>query len=213
MVKFSKWLGVFLVLGLLASCYPEKERSVNDFDIVGTRYFNEGDFSQYKTYYLYDSLIIIYDTTKDEPEYPSEQAQIVMDNIKSNLLNYGWLAISADSVLAGDTPDVYIEASTWNSTVTGAVYYPGWGYPGYPGWGYPGYPWYPGGGVSYYQYTTGTVLINMLDVKNHNFNDIPPELLWNGGVNGILTNSTSSTDARLEYSINKAFEQSPYLNL
>ncbi len=54
--------------------------------------------------------------------------------------------------------------------------------------------------------------MNMLDIKNYDFNDEPPALLWDGAVNGILTSSTNSTNARLEYSIDQAFKQSPYLN-
>ena len=122
-------------------------------------------------------------------------------------MNYGWIEAAAT-----DTPDVYIEASSWNSKVVGVTYYPGYGYPGYgyPGWGYPGWG-YPSYGTSYYSYTTGTVMMNMLDVKNYAFDDSAPVIMWTGGLNGIL--SSGSSASRITRDINQAFGQSPYLNL
>ena len=209
-MKIIKWLSFFFITGLLASCYPEKDRSIEDFDIVGTKFEETADFQSYKTYHLYDSIIVIYDTTEEKPEYPAEAAAIVLDNIKSNLLAYGWIEANAT-----DTPDVYIESATWNSTVQGVTYYPGWGY---PGWGYPGYPgypgWgYPGYGTSYYSYTTGTITISMMDVKNYDFDDSAPMVIWNAGINGVLTSSNSSTLSRVDFSVNQAFIQSAYLNI
>ena len=209
-MKLTKWLFFLSIIGLLASCYPEKERSIEDFDIVGTQFDDGINFDNYKTYQLYDSLIIIYDTTKEKPEYPIEAATIILDDIKSNLLAYGWIEVTGT-----DTPDVYLETATWNSTVQGVVYYPGWGY---PGWGYPGYPGYPGWGYpgygsSYYSYTTGTVTISMLDIKNYPFDDSAPVVMWNAGINGVLTGSSASVLSRLDFSVNQAFKQSTYLNL
>ena len=191
----------------MASCYPEKDRSVADLDLVGTRFADDVDFRNYKTYQLYDSVVVIYDTTEEKPDYPLEEATLILNTMKTNLTNYGWVEVQA-----GDTPDVYIEASTWNSKIVGAIYYPGWGYPGwgYPGWGYPGWG-YPGWGTSYYSYTTGTVMMHMMDVKTYPFDDSAPEIMWTGGLNGILTGS--STSSRLEFSINQAFKQSAYLNI
>ena len=111
-MKLTKWLSFLFITSLLASCYPEKERGIEDYDIVGTKFDSDINFKDYKTYRLHDSLIIIYDTTKDEPDYPIESANIILDNIKTNLLAYGWIEAPV-----ADTPDVYLEAATWNSTV------------------------------------------------------------------------------------------------
>lgn len=206
-MKLTKWLSFLFLTGLLASCYPEKERTVSDLDLMGTRFADGIDFQSYKTYLLHDSVIIVYDTTEDAPEYPTETANLILNTMKTNLMNYGWIEVTA-----GDTPDVYIEASSWNSKVVGAVYYPGYGYPGwgYPGWGYPGWG-YPGYGTSYYSYTTGTVMMHMVDVKNYPNDDSAPAIMWTGGLNGILT--SSNDNARIENAINQTFIQSPYLNL
>ncbi len=212
-MKLLKWISFSMVLGLVVSCYPEKDRTINDYDIIGTRYADDVVFKDnYQTFYLYDSVIIVYDSSKTKPDYPLNEANAILSTMRTNLLNYGWTELTRNQILAGDTPDVYIESSTWNSTVSGAIYYPGYGYPGYgyPGYGY-GYPWY-GGGVSYYSYTTGTIVMTMQDIKNHDFNDDPAKVIWNGALNGIL-NSSSNTISRIEYSINQAFNQSQYLNL
>ena len=205
-MKILKWTSLMMVFGLLASCYPEKDRTIDDFDLVGTNYDDSKNFGDYKTYYLHDSLILVYDTNEDKPDYPVKEADAVLGKMKENLLNYGWIEVTGT-----DTPDVYLEATTWNSTVTGAVYYPGYGYPGYGypgyGWGYPGYGW---GGTSYYQYTTGTVVMYMMDVKNYTYADTPPDILWTGGINGVLTSGSSIN--RIEFSIDQAFKQSAYLN-
>ncbi|MGB0805076.1 MAG: DUF4136 domain-containing protein [Salibacteraceae bacterium] len=199
-MKTFKWASLILILGVMVSCYPEKDRTIEDYDIVGTKFAEVVDFKDYQTFYLYDSLVVVYDTTGDKPDYPEQEANLTISTIRDNMIDYGWTEVTVR-----DSADVYIEASTWNSTVYGAIYYPGWGY----WWGYPGYPGYPGWGASYYSYTTGTLMMHMLDVKNYPGDDSPPKILWNGGLNGLL-NSQSTLD-RIEFSINQAFTQSPYL--
>ena len=129
-MKLIKWTTLVVVIGLLSSCYPEKDRTIADFDIVGTHYEDTTNFENYKTYYLHDSVIIIYDSTDDIRDSPVEEANAILSTMKKNLMDYGWVEITD---LANDTPDVYLEATTWNSTVTGAVYYPGYPHPGRAG--------------------------------------------------------------------------------
>lgn len=208
-MKTLKLFSFILVLGLLGSCYPEKDRSIEDFDIVGTNYDDTKDFADYTTYYLHDSLIIIYDTNEDKPDYPSDAAAAVIDGIRNNLNGYGWKEMTpADTV--GKKPDVYINPYLWTSKVSGAVYYPPYygGYPWYPGY-YPGYPSW--GGASYYSYTTGTILIDMLDIKHPNHDEDTFDILWSAGINGILSSSESNNDNRIKFSVDQAFSQSKYL--
>lgn len=201
-------MSFLFIAGVIASCYPEKDRTIEDFDLVGTRFADNVNFDDYKTFHLYDSVVVVYDTTEDKPDYPQEEADIIISRIRQNMLNYGWVEVAQ-----GDTPDVYLESAVWTSKVVGASYYPGWGYPGW-GWGYPGYPgWgYPGWGVSYYSYTTGTVMMYMMDVKNYKYNDQPADVIWTGGLNGLVSSSNNNNLSRIEYSVNQAFTQSAYLN-
>jgi len=102
--------------------------------------------------------------------------------------------------------DFYTYYSYWYSYWG---YYPGWGY-WYPGWGgwYPGYPWYPGYVSSY---STGSLIVEMLDTEAFVEQNESPGMVWAGIVNGLLTNSTANTRARLDKQINQLFVQSTYL--
>lgn len=203
-MKLTKWMSFLFIAGIIASCYPEKDRTIEDFDLVGTRFADNVNFNDYKTYYLYDSVVIVYDTTGDKPDYPKDEANVIISGIRQNMMKYGWVEVAR-----GDTPDVYIEAAVWNNKIVGASYYPGWGYPGWgwnPWWGYPGW------GVSYYSYTTGTVLMSMMDVKNYDHSDKPAKVIWTGGLNGLVSSSNNNNLNRIEYSVNQAFTQSAYLN-
>ncbi|UTW66908.1 DUF4136 domain-containing protein [bacterium SCSIO 12643] len=203
-MKLTKWMSFLFIAGVIASCYPEKDRTIEDFDLVGTRFADNVNFDDYKTYHLYDSVVIVYDTTEEKPDYPKEEADIIISGIRQNMMNYGWVEVAQ-----GDTPDVYLEAAVWTNKIVGASYYPGWGYPGWgwnPWWGYPGW------GVSYYSYTTGTVLMSMMDVKNYDYSDKPAQVIWTGGLNGLVSSSNNNNLSRIEYSVNQAFTQSAYLN-
>jgi hypothetical protein len=83
-------------------------------------------------------------------------------------------------------------------------YWGWWGYWG-PGWN-PRYPW--GGGV--YSWTTGTVIIDMLNpISNPVFPNIPA--VWNAMFNGLVSGSDESILRRIETNIDQAFIQSDYL--
>ncbi|MFT4753089.1 MAG: hypothetical protein ACI9GM_001401 [Salibacteraceae bacterium] len=204
-MKITKWLSFLCIVGIIASCYPEKDRTIADLDVVGTVFGENIDFQAYKTYILNDSVEILYDSSEGKPDYPVETSNLILSTMNSNLMNMGWIEANP-----GDTPDVYIEAVSWNSKVVGVSYYPSWGYWGYPSWGYPGWG-YPGYGTSYYSYTTGTLMMYITDVKNYPMDDSAPVIMWTGGLNGIL--SSGSSASRITRDINQAFGQSPYLNL
>jgi hypothetical protein len=85
--------------------------------------------------------------------------------------------------------------------------YPGYWW-GYYGWYYPYYPYYP---YSYsYSYSTGSLVMDLVDVKN-----VPPgqeraRVLWTNFSNGVL--GVSSTTALAVDAVNQAFAQSLYIN-
>ena len=168
---------------------------------------------QCKTFYIHDSLVIVYDTNEDKPEYPAEVATIVLDGIQKNLLNYGWIEIT--DTTGGNYPDVYMNAYLWTSKVSGAIYYPGYPwhgggyYPGYPGY-YPGYPGWCGG-ATYYSYTTGTILIDMMDLIHPDTANHQLDIIWSAGINGVVSSSESNNDTRIKFSVDQAFSQSKYL--
>jgi hypothetical protein len=204
-MNFLKTLTLLLVVAAMASCYPEKDRTIEDYDIIGSHLNPDANLASLQTFRVADSIIMIYDTTEEAPEYPAEQAALILSTIRTNMLNAGWTEELVD------TPDVYLSSRIWETTTVGAIFYPPYWNPWYPG--YPGYPGYwPGwGGTSYYRYTTGTVTIDMYDLKTFDpVDDTYITPAWNAAVNGLI-GSTSSNSRRIESSINQAFIQSPYL--
>ena len=86
----------------------------------------------------------------------------------------------------------------------------GWG--SYWGYGWGGYyPWV--GGTVVYSYTTGTLLIDMIDVGNIDVDNETYPSAWGAGINGLLEGSSTDTRNRLSTSISQAFVQSPYIGV
>lgn len=193
---------------ILISCYPNEHNSIDDLDIIGTRYDDKVNFKSYQTFILHDSIVIIYDSTEQKPDYPTAYANVILNKIRASLIAYGWKEELDKAIV----PDVYVESSTWTNKVLGAIYYPGYAFPGFPSPGYPSWG-YPSYGTSYYSYNTGSIFLHILDVKNYPNDASAPSILWTCGMNGIINNSKTQSQARLENAINQAFSQSPYLNI
>ncbi|MCF6270250.1 MAG: DUF4136 domain-containing protein [Melioribacteraceae bacterium] len=205
---------LFLLL-TLTSCYSDYGLSSADHDVIITQYEKSTDFSKYKTYAIVDSVYhITGDTTKPDSEYLGRKhdafiLKTVADNM--NALGYTQVLNPTDAsqidvviyvAAQGTKVDQYYYGGGW-----GGGYYPGWGWGGgyYPGWGYPGYV----GKATYY---VGTLFINYVDVDNIDNATIDVE--WYAILNGLLNNdSYAVSQNRLEDRINKAFEQSPYLQV
>ncbi len=211
-------LMAFSLAGLLSGCYPDKIDYVDEYDLAGTMYDEEVDFSTFTTFHVVDTVMHMTEDGEDDPNLSRENDRYILDLVNQNMKDLGFTQmVNPDSTNPADvellvqavTTDFYTYYSNWYGYWG---YYPGWGYPGwgYPGWGYPGYPWYPGGGY-YNSYSTGTLIVEMIDNK---FEDPEDRLnvIWMGLVDGLLTHSsTASSRPRLDKQINQVFEQSPYL--
>jgi hypothetical protein len=209
--KLMMAIMAFSLLGLLSGCYPDKIDYVDEYDLAGTMYDEEADFSTFTTFHVIDTVMHVNDDEGDDPNLDRENDEFILELIRQNMLDLGYLEIAnPDSLNRSDlellvsatTTDFYSYYSYWG----GYWGWYGWGSYGW-GWGYPGYPWYPGGGL-YNSYTTGTLIIEMLDTEVTGLDD-PPGIVWMGLVDGILTSGSSTT--RLNTQINQVFEQSPYL--
>ncbi len=208
-------LMAFSLAGLLSGCYPEKIDYVDEYDLAGTMYDEDADFSSFTSFHVIDTIMHITDDDEDDPNLSRENDEFILNLIRQNMLDLGYTEMTeTDSLNRPDlellvnamTSDYYTYYSYWNSYWG---YYPGWGY-WYPGGGYyPGYPGYPGGGY-YNSYSTGTLAIEMLDTKAEvGEDDDRPGVVWVGLVDGLLT--SSSSQSRLDKQINQVFTQSPYL--
>jgi len=216
-MKSKTILVVFFVLTVFvfSSCYPDGPEYTSDYDLVGASYDPEFNFDGATSFVLPDSIVFIKDENDNKTYLTNEQEQQIVEHVRDNLTAMGW--VDSTYAIADTMPDVILTitgiatkySGTWWNYWGG--WYPGWGwyYPGYPGWGY---PWYPGGGYpSYYEYTTGSLVIDMIDWKSADPNDQQIPFVWAGAINGLV-NRTPVDVNKIISAIDKIFELSPYLD-
>ncbi|MEZ4738296.1 MAG: DUF4136 domain-containing protein [Flavobacteriales bacterium] len=203
-------LGALLLTALLgAGCYPDQPDNIAAYDLVYTAYSPSYDFSAARTYSIPDSVVLVTGNAADgdapsvvDPLYGDQ----IIARIKQNFNAYGW-----EEVNSLDSPDVIMLPAV-SKTENVTVYNYGWGYWGgyYPGY-YPGWGWYyPGYAPSYSSYTSGSLIMLMTDPNGVSpSNNVP--IVWTGVVNGLLEGSNTSLIARIQSTIDEAFEQSSIL--
>jgi len=211
---FFSILGIILIV--LGSCYPNRAEFVDELDVAATDYDLDFPFETVLTYYMPDSIARI--TDDDNPKVPDldpEDDAIILAKIADNFEAIGYQRLDEDVTQEEADVIILVSASTTQNVFLWWDYWgwwPGWGYypPGYgPGWGW-GYPW---GGVSGYSYTTGTLLIQMVDPNEPDDIDDTIPVVWLGLVNGLTQGSTTSIIARANRGIDQVFAQSPYLDV
>ena len=196
----------------VAACYPDDISSTEELDTVTTLYDKQHDFGAGVTYALPDTVVFIDEDGvggDDESDVSHQYDDQIIASIRENLNAAGYTEVTG---AAARNADLAVLASSTTATTVG-VYYDWWYYwgyypywPGYaPGWGY-GYP-----PVSVaYAYSTGTLIMTMIDLKNADVANKSIPVLWIGAVNGVLTGNSSV--ARVTNGIDQAFVQSPYLD-
>lgn len=188
------WVGLLLtgLALILNSCYPGEPISASETDVVTTFYNPNADFASKSTYAIPNYVIYINDSVGDTTAGDPAINNQILNTIKGNLNNYGFM--ETDKAQA----DVHVVALVTITKWVGGSCYPGYwgGWYGYPGWCYP---------VAY-SYETGTLLIVMLDPNTSQNSDAQP--IWLAGINGLVTGTTAQISARLNSTINQAFEQS-----
>ncbi|WP_020530209.1 DUF4136 domain-containing protein [Flexithrix dorotheae] len=203
-----------VILTGLYACYPKGPEFVDQLDLVATQYDDTYDFGQAKSYYMPDTVTHITNDPNEDEDLTREFDEFFIGEVERLLESRGYERITDSDTSGLVLPDLVVELKAIKSKNTGVGWVPGPGccyYP--PGWGWPGYPWYPGwgGGIPVaYDYTTGSLLIEIADPS------LPPleekiRLLWHAGFNGLLQGSNSSIKNRMEEGLQQAFEQSPYL--
>ncbi len=212
--------GLFAITWL-SSCYPEDSVTYSDLDLVATVYDQNQNFNDLQTYVLPDSVVHLKDTVNPDNnvDLSHELDGFILDLVKTNMNNDGFV-LEPDP--ENNPPDVILTVSAM-ATKNYSVYnyypyywywYPGWYWPYYKNtnYGYGWYPYYPGWGPGYVtSYTVGTLLMSMHDMKDRPAESDSVRVVWNASINGLLSGNKANTQDRLEYNINKAFENSPYL--
>ncbi len=202
-MKILKIASLAAIMFLLTQCYPAGPEYIDELDLVYSNYDPAYTFTAKHTYAMPDSIMKIDDNLVGggNPTYVKETyAGPMLSKINQNMANNGWTKVAK-----GAHPDVVLAPVAYMLTTT--YYYGGyWGgwYGGYYGWYYP----YP---VTT-SYTTGSLVVTMLDP-----NDLSPDdkarAVWGFVVNGLLEGTSADFANRYTKGINQAFTQSPYLKI
>ena len=215
--KSGKW-GLLWILSLplvLSSCYPGGPEYVEDMDLVATMYDATFDFTKVNTYIMPDTVMPVYDPDNSEDAEPvdKQMQELILDEVAEQfeLLGYERKYDTIDGY-----PDVYVTLTAFSSTYVGYYYdywYYYWGYYPYwpPYWGGGYYPYYPWGGTVVYSYTTGTVLIQMMDPNNVDIENEKIPVVWIGAINGLAEGGQTNINERVKRGIDQVFKQSDYL--
>jgi len=203
-MKHFRILSLMVLVAMMAGCYPNGPEYIDQYDLVYTNHDSEYDFASKKTYAIPDKIMKIDDDliTGEGPNFVKDMyAKPMLDQINKNMASAGWQKVNKDA-----NPDVMLAPVAYELTTT--VY---WGYGGYWDWWYGGwygwyYPYYPVATT----YSTGSLVVNMLDPKDLSPDD-KARVVWTFVINGLLEGSSADFTARYTKGINQAFEQSPYI--
>ncbi|MDI1353799.1 MAG: DUF4136 domain-containing protein [bacterium] len=191
---------------LLPGCYKVPTTYVNDDVLVVTLHDMAGDFKQLATFAISDTIGMVSDDNSDKPIYTSDSKNVV-NNIASNFTSRGFKRVNKNQV-----PDFAVNV-TAIKVLNVTTYYPGYyyGYGGYYGgsyWGYPGYSYYYPWAYTY-TYATGSLFIEVIDLKHKNVQANKLNVIWFCLLNGYLDSGGNS--ATVNTYVNKGFKQSPYI--
>lgn len=193
---------LFSVL-LLSAC-----RKIPDFDqlssefIVSTSLDQTANFGSYKTFYIADTVEYIGGIGSDSIIVGPKAAQLV-GAVKTNLAARGYTFVGRNS-----SPDLGLTLTAIKDVTVLISSYPGW-WDGYWGCYYYCYPYYYPW-TSVYTYTTGTVILNMYDLKNAGSTH-QVKAVWNTtGLGALGTSGTSNVQLGVD-ALNQGFVQSPYV--
>jgi hypothetical protein len=219
MVPAMRRLGriAFALLGaaIAVSCYAET-LTIAETDLVVTVENPDADYASFRTYALTDTVTDLCSIDPDDiglggfgglagegndvgcDPLAARFDDVVLDAIEANMNARNYERVGLD-----EDPDVTI--------VVGAVVRDEWYYvPGYawcdPYYYY--YCWYPSTGYVY-EFSTGSILINMIDGASGS-DDV--DSVWFAGLRGLYEASSEvSGQDRIEMMVDRAFDQSPYL--
>lgn len=208
-IKQIKLLLILVLFGItsviLTSCYPDYGLTTSDYDIVATFKEDANDFQAYKTdgatFAISPTIKRLSDNVGGIEDDPGPYDDEILSEIERQMIANGYTKV--DSI---QLPDVYISVGATSSE--NIVYYPGYWW-GYYGWYY---PWYGYGGYAY-SYTTGSLFVTMIDLKKFDEVNKLSGAVWAGIANGILDDTNANILTRVINSVDKMFEQSPYLKI
>jgi len=201
-----KKLSFFIAISSLAffSCRKLPDTSALSVSFaVQTSKDASANFGNYKTYSMSDT-INLRTTNPNDTVWDDADARQLINAVKSNLEARGYTFVDH-----GGHPDLGIGFTAVKDLNVGVVY-PGWWWGGYYGcyWYYCGYPPYYGYGAVY-SIPTGTLILDMIDLKNAAANQ-KLDVIWSSVMTGGLGYTNDDLQLGVE-AIDQAFTQSPYV--
>jgi hypothetical protein len=199
-------------LALLAfACQKEPYPQDNDDEyLVYTAPAKDADFSQYRTFDIADSLLIIGQSAK--PEYSqSNNARAIILAFRTNMEKMGYIYTPSNS-----DADLGIQLTYMVKTERFVQYYndPYW-WLDYPGYWSPGYwgNWY---GFYYprpmvYSYSTNALLADIVDLTSPEGAGRSLPIIWSSYIGGPASGNVYYDVQRMKSAVDQAFAQSPYL--
>jgi hypothetical protein len=184
----------------IAACYTDYPTGSAYNASIITAYSKTAAFGSFKTFALADS--VVYLSTSTISGVSTAYNATILSTIAANMASLGYTEVNNPK-----SADVVLIPAVTTSTTSG---YASYGYGSYWGW----YGYYPSASYYYpsysvpYSYTTGTLLVGMIDNNAVTTTTLP--IIWVGASVGLLSSSTV-TAASIPTSINAMFTASPYL--
>jgi hypothetical protein len=208
-LKRRLWVASVAVVALflLNACYTDYGLSIEEYDVVATQYDVDYNFTDKgrNTYVLDDTVRhLVREGEEPDRKYDAQ----LLAKVEAEMAAKGFTKVDYDE----DNPAPFaVTISTANRDVFNYYWggYPCWGWWGCGGWYYPPY-W---GGYVGYSYSSGSVIVTMVDLPG-SINDPEDNALaiWSGALNGVTNDSQANIANRIDSGIEQAFTQSPYLD-
>ncbi len=187
----------------IAACYTSYPTgSAYDSSII-TAYSKSAPFGSFKTFALADSVVYL-STSSSLSGVSTAYNSTILSTITANMTSLGYSEVNNPK-----SADVVLIPAVTTSTTSG---YASYGYGSYWGWYgyYPSYSYYYPSYTVPYSYTTGTLLVGMINNNGVSGTSLP--LIWVGASVGLLS-ASNLTASGISSSINSMFTASPYLKV
>jgi len=201
-------LVVMVIFIWSCATYPGMDSRLAEDLVDITKYDVNTNFTQFKTFSIVDSVTVIKDF-KDSLKILNPEAEALLNEIIRNMEARGYQLVNRKT----DHPDLGINVGVVKVTNV-SYYYPGWywdyGYYDPYYWGYPNYYyWYPYYPPVVSSYSSGTVLIDMLDLKNAKSHNDKLYVVWVAIIRGLLTGYHTTQD--ILNNVDQCFTQTPQI--
>ncbi len=228
-INVNRLFFYLLLLSIIShSCYPDGLDSIEELDVVQTQ-FDEGFNFDEVTYFLIPDTVPLVTNIAGYAKTESEKIldQGILSEIEQEMKDAGYTKLTIADTADSEKMDDAVVMLVTRATLANQSYYYDYFYHGSYYWDwyygmdyyYPDYYWgyyYPWGYPVTYSYSTGTVIIEMVDPNqpfsiNENTREVSYPVRWMAIINGLAELSLSNTEERITDGIEQAFDQSEYL--